>query len=277
VAVGSSADRTFTVQNTGGGTLTVNNVSTSAPFSVVSTFPFDLGAGASRDVTVRFSPTTTGSFTGSVSFTSNAGADVSRPVTGSGFSAPPQIGVTPASQSFGNVPVGTSADRTFTVQNTGGGTLTGTASTSAPFSIFSGSPFSVAAGASQDVVVRFSPTAGGNFSKNVSFTSNGGNASRPVTGTGAQITITTPKGGETWHINHNQSVKWNAKGVTGNVKIDLSRDGGVTWEVLLASTPNDGNQTVIATGPATTTARVRVCDLSEVVCGTSAANFKIQQ
>jgi len=97
-----------------------------------------------------------------------------------------------------------------------------------------------------------------------------------VTGTGAQITVASPKGGETWHINHNQSVKWSSKGVTGNVKIDLSRDGGINWEAVLLSTPNDGNQTVNLPAPATTQARIRVCQ-SGTLCGASAANFKIQQ
>jgi hypothetical protein len=92
---------------------------------------------------------------------------------------PPQpvLSVTPSSLNFGAVTVGTSKDLEFTVKNTGGGTLTGDTSTSAPFSIISGSSFSLAAGASQAVVVRFSPTTAGSFSGNLSFTSNGGNAS----------------------------------------------------------------------------------------------------
>src|SRR2546425_1212566 len=49
----------------------------------------------------------------------------------------PVIAVTPNSQGFGNVALGSTADRTFTVRNAGGGMLTGNASTStsAPFSI----------------------------------------------------------------------------------------------------------------------------------------------
>src|SRR5439155_1504013 len=104
----------------------------------------------------------------------------------------PAISVTPASQDFGSVAVGSSADQTFTVQNTGGRTLTGSASTSAPYSVISGGSFSLGAGASQSVVVRFSPTATGSFTGNVSFTSNGGNVSPVVSGTGAQITVVSP-------------------------------------------------------------------------------------
>src|SRR5207247_6188227 len=138
------------------------SASTSAPYSVVSGSPFSLAAGASQAVVVRFSPTATGTFTGNVSFTSNGG-NASPRVTGVGTSSPPQISVTPASQDFGTVAVGSSANRTFTVHNNGGSTLTGSATTAAPFSVSSGSPFSVAAGASQDVVVSFSPTTTGNF------------------------------------------------------------------------------------------------------------------
>src|SRR3989442_4400143 len=47
----------------------------------------------------------------------------------------PVIAVTPSSQGFGNVAVGSSADRTFTVRNAGGGMLMGNASTSGPFTI----------------------------------------------------------------------------------------------------------------------------------------------
>src|SRR5207245_868717 len=86
----------------------------------------------------------------------------------------------PTTVDFGSVVVGQSADRSFTVTNTGGGTLTGAASTSAPFSIVAGGSFSLGAGASQVVVVRFTPTTVGVFSANVSFTSNGGDSSRLV-------------------------------------------------------------------------------------------------
>src|SRR2546426_4858647 len=97
---------------------------------------------------------------------------------------PVAISVSPASQNFGDINVGSSADRSFTVQNTGGGTLTGSVSTTAPFSIVSGSSFSLSAGQSQDTSVRFSPTSTGAFAGNVNFSSNAGTPSRQVTGIG---------------------------------------------------------------------------------------------
>src|SRR3989454_1299286 len=105
---------------------------------------------------------------------------------------PPVLSVTPGSQDFGSVNVGNSVDRTFVVQNTGGGILTGSASTTPPFSIVSGGSFSRGHGASQAVVVRFSPTAPGVFAANVSFTSNGGDVSLAVTGTAVGVSGITP-------------------------------------------------------------------------------------
>src|SRR5262249_50908971 len=93
----------------------------------------------------------------------------------------PAIGVTPASRDFGNVSVGGSADATFVVQNTGAGTLTGQATTAAPFTIVSGGDYSLAAGQTQVVTMRFSPTTAQTFAGTVSFTGAGG-ASRAVTG-----------------------------------------------------------------------------------------------
>ncbi|HLB36506.1 MAG TPA: choice-of-anchor D domain-containing protein, partial [Gemmatimonadales bacterium] len=101
------------------------------------------------------------------------------------------ISVTPTSHDFGTVDVGNTADRTFTVQNTGGGTLTGTAVTAAPnYSIVSGGSFSLGPGASQDTVVRFAPTGGGTFAGSANFTSNGGDFAPTVTGVGVVPPLT---------------------------------------------------------------------------------------
>jgi len=93
------------------------------------------------------------------------------------------ITVTPSSIDFGGVSVGSSADKNFTVKNTGGGILAGNASTSAPYSIVSGGSYSLSGGQSQTVTVRFSPTAGGTFNGNVNFSGANG-ASANVSGTG---------------------------------------------------------------------------------------------
>ena len=97
--------------------------------------------------------------------------------------ATPVISISPNSVNFGGVNVGGSADRTFTVQNVGGGVLTGNATTNAPFAIVSGGSYSLSAGESQTVTVRFSPSSADTFLGNVNLTGGGG-ASLAVSGAG---------------------------------------------------------------------------------------------
>ncbi|HSC96833.1 MAG TPA: S8 family serine peptidase [Burkholderiales bacterium] len=93
----------------------------------------------------------------------------------------PLISVAPEVLDFGTVNANAFFDRAFTVQNAGSGTLTGSASTAAPFAIQSGASYSLSAGQSQTVTVRFSPTTVGTISGTVNFTG-GGAASKVVTG-----------------------------------------------------------------------------------------------
>jgi len=93
----------------------------------------------------------------------------------------PVIDVTPDSLDFGSINAGAFVDRAFTVQNTGSGVLSGNASTTAPFSIPSGGSYSLSAGTSATISVRFSPASAGSFSGTVSF-AGGGGASKVVTG-----------------------------------------------------------------------------------------------
>src|SRR5882724_1461295 len=97
-----------------------------------------------------------------------------------------EIVVTPtATVNFGNVNIGNSTTQTFTVQSTRSGTVTGTASVSAPFSIVSGSPFTlIGTGATATVTVRFTPTSTTTASTSLSFSADGDVVSRLVTGVG---------------------------------------------------------------------------------------------
>jgi hypothetical protein len=89
--------------------------------------------------------------------------------------------VTPGSLNFGTVPVGSTTDLTVTVKNTGGNTLTGNATTAAPFSIVSGGSYSLGADLSQVVTIRYQPTSPGTHTGTVVFTGGSG-ATVPVTG-----------------------------------------------------------------------------------------------
>jgi hypothetical protein len=95
----------------------------------------------------------------------------------------PVISVSSTNLNFGSVPTNTTSDLTFTVQNTGGGTLAGTATVSGPFSIVAGGTYSLSANQSQNVTVGFSPKAPGLFTNTVTFTGGGG-MTKTLSGTG---------------------------------------------------------------------------------------------
>ena len=188
---GTSKTNSFTVQNIGTGTL-IGTASVGAPFSVVSGGSYSLGASASQTVTVVFSPTVASNYNQSVTFTGGNGMNTT--VTGSATNAPvptPVLQVTPGSIAYGTILNGTSKTNSFTVQNVGTGTLIGTASVGAPFSVVSGGSYSLGASASQTVTVVFSPTAATNYNQSVTFT--GGNGTNTtVTGSATNAPVPTP-------------------------------------------------------------------------------------
>jgi hypothetical protein len=163
------------------------------------------------------------------------------------------ITVTPtATVSFGSITAGATADRTFTVQNTSTSALTGTASVGAPYTIASGGSFSLSAGASQAVVVRFRPTAAGTFAGNVNFTANGDTTPRAVSGTATGsspsppgstgalgVFITQPAGGATVG-GSGTAVVW-VEGTSGSANTFTLSVDGVT----------KASQTTSARGPVT--------------------------
>src|SRR5436309_3019773 len=149
----------------------------------------------------------TGLITGTLYYVSVSAVDLSGnasacSLTASGV-AQVDFAVSPTSAvNFGNVNIGSFANQVFIVQSTRAGTVSGSASASGPFSIVSGSPFTLGGlGATQAVTVRFTPTASAAVSTNVTFTADGDTISRLATGTGTgtgpdttppTITITSP-------------------------------------------------------------------------------------
>src|SRR5881396_3019226 len=129
---------------------------------------------------------------------------------------------------FGDVNLGSFANRTLSVSNTGGETVSGTVSASAPFSIVSGSAFTlVGVGASQEVTVRFTSTTSATATANVAFTASGGTISRIMTGSAMDATpptvaITSPTFGATFNTS-------NALLTLGGIASDNVGVTRVTW------------------------------------------------
>jgi hypothetical protein len=86
----------------------------------------------------------------------------------------PRLVVSATDIQFGETPLGRFTDRVVTIMNDGGSLLEGSASTAAPFSITSGSPYTLEPGASQEIGFRFRPDAVGEASDVATFTGGGG-------------------------------------------------------------------------------------------------------
>ena len=105
-------------------------------------------------------------------------------VTGGG-----QLGVSPASYNFGVVTNGTSKQFSFSVTNMGCGALSGTVTSSVPFTVVSGSPFNLSGYSATNVAVSFAPTNEGVYAANLIFASNGGTSTNSVTGQSAIVPV----------------------------------------------------------------------------------------
>jgi len=184
VPAGTTLDRAFTVRNIGGGTLlggaSISNGRYCIPenpdpcrlvFSVQSPSTYTLGPGQSQTVTIRYSPFRSVPDSATVTFTGGAGATAQ--VTGTA-AVGPIIQVAPSGLDFGAVLLQSVFDLPITITNAGVGTLSGTASVGVPFSIISGGAYSLTAGQTQVITVRFSPAAAGNFTDMVTLTGGGG-------------------------------------------------------------------------------------------------------
>jgi hypothetical protein len=91
------------------------------------------------------------------------------------------------------------------------------------------------------------------------------------------LQVLAPNGGEEWPIGKSSKVLWTSSGVTGKIKIELSKDGGVTWKVLSKATVNDGRQGYKMVAPAASRARVRLTSVNEPqLTDTSDADFQIR-
>lgn len=161
VTVLSLNDTTFTITNTGIDTLTGSVSEICAGYNIIGGGgAYALGPGDSRIVTLRFRPPSSGLFLCTIETGSPLCDDIS--CTGVGQD-PPVCSVVPVAIDFGSVTQGQSRDSTFIITNTGAGALSGSVSESCgEFSIVAGGgPYSLAAGETLQVTVRFAPTTAG--------------------------------------------------------------------------------------------------------------------
>jgi len=95
----------------------------------------------------------------------------------------------------------------------------------------------------------------------------------PVT---PSISVTSPNGGENWRVGEVHDITWTSKNFSGNVKIEYSTNAGSTWNIIIASTANDGVHPWTIPDTPTTQGRVKVSDAATgIPSDMSDANFTI--
>jgi hypothetical protein len=129
VVAGQSKDITVKIINniTNGADLVISNITVSGHGYTLPTppsYPITLSAGNTYQVTIKFTPPTSGQFSGSLTISSNDPDEGSFKVDlkGNG-SVPPDISVSPASLDFGDVLLYQSKTLTLTISNSGGSNL----------------------------------------------------------------------------------------------------------------------------------------------------------
>ena len=193
VAVGGMQSQTVTLTNNGTASVNISQASISGSGFVMSgiSAPMVLGASQSTNFTVGFAPQATGSAGGTVTITSDApNPTLTMALTGTGIPASPIVS-SPASLSFGTVPVGTKQTLSETLTNTGSSSIMISQTAIAGGSGFGmtgiTAPMTLAGGQSATFSVSFDPTAPGAVSGNITITSTASNPTLtiPISGSGA--------------------------------------------------------------------------------------------
>ena len=190
IGVGATVVHTFTVQNTGDGTLNISKMKLPKGFILVEGLSTSISAGGSDTFQVRVDTAKAAALAGSITFTTN---DASEAAFDFGLKAnvvviPPEIEVmgngnvildndTTSSVTddtdFGSAVVGDVVTHTFTVNNTGAGVLNISGLKMAKgFVLVEGLSSSIAAGASDTFTVRLDTAKVGIKTGTISFTTN---------------------------------------------------------------------------------------------------------
>ncbi|MFY9703091.1 MAG: choice-of-anchor D domain-containing protein [Terriglobales bacterium] len=192
VTVGSSASYSIQLNNTGHKELSITGMwKSGTPFSIGKfPLPVKIGPGKSFEVPIRFTPSANGQTDGVFYIVSNPG-DHKLVIDASGTgesNAKRQLGISPATLSFGNVAVGSSASLPATLTASHGAvTISSDRSTSSEFAILGVTlPVTIPAGKSIPVTIQFTPSSSGTDPAKVGFISNaeGSPTVAQVTGTG---------------------------------------------------------------------------------------------
>ena len=186
--VGTTSTQPITVTNFGGTTLDIQSISASAGFGETDNCIGQIVAGSTCTVTVSYTPTATGSTSGSIVVSDDSGnAGSTQTIVLSGTGTAPIATLTPTAVSFSSQVLGTtSTTKTVTLSNTGTGPMLVTSvSASGPFNQTNTCTASIAPAGTCAILVSFTPAVVGSASGALTFAGNAGTQIVSLTGTGS--------------------------------------------------------------------------------------------
>jgi hypothetical protein len=187
----SSPSQPVSLTNSGNSSLTISSITAPTNYSQTNNCGSSLAAGASCTINVTFTPTTSGTLSGSVTVNDNGAGNASQKITLSGTGT--FASLSPSSLNFGSVNVGESStpqNVTLTNVNTVASfsvnSITFTGNDPSDFSQTNNCGKSLAAGASCTITVTFTPQATGARTASLSVADGGGGSPQTValSGTG---------------------------------------------------------------------------------------------
>lgn len=179
----SSSSQTVTLTNNGSSTLTFTTLTATGDFSQSNNCA-SVSSGNACSVQVTFSPTASGSRTGTVTAVDNAGTQT---IALSGTGTAPGVTLSPTTFNFGSVVLNaTSSAKTFTLTNTGTSVLSITSITaSAEFAVTTTCGATVAAnGGACNITATFTPAATGARNGTITVVDGAGTHVATLSGTG---------------------------------------------------------------------------------------------
>jgi hypothetical protein len=177
-----------TLTNTGNAPLSVSNIQVTGDFAQTNNCPATLAPNATCAASITFTPTVTGTRSGTMTFTDNASnSPQSVSLSGSGLS--PAVGLSPASLTFSGQALGTSsAAQTVTLTNTGTAPLSvSSIKITGDFAQTNNCPATLASNTSCAASITFAPTATGSRSGTLTFTDNASNSPQAVSLSGSGL------------------------------------------------------------------------------------------
>jgi len=188
----TSAALSVNLPNNSNDTLTLTSISASGNFAETNDCGSSLDPGDNCTISVTFTPTATGSQSGTLSVVDSAGTQTVA-LYGKGASGAAAAALSPSSLTFSSRTINTtSAAQTVTLTNSGSAALSVTGiSASGNFAETNTCGSSVAAGANCTISVTFTPTATGALSGTLSVVDTVGTQTVALSGTGTGVATAT--------------------------------------------------------------------------------------